>query len=194
MDTNTYKKTHQPKALTENDSGKPHQGVYVPKHPEKVIGGEIIYRSSWELAFARWCDDNPAVIEWGSEPCSVEYRNPAGVNFDTCKRLRLDPMNPVNWPLNNYYPDFYVCLRNDDDVDGTDVKRLIIEIKPKAQTERPIAPASNAKLQEQKRYVNAVKTYLQNRKKWEAAIAWCNAKNYEFKVYTEDTLSKIGII
>ena len=103
-------------------------------------------------------------------------------------------MNPVNWPLNNYYPDFYVCLRNDDDVDGTDVKRLIIEIKPKAQTERPIAPASNAKLQEQKRYVNAVKTYLQNRKKWEAAIAWCNAKNYEFKVYTEDTLSKIGII
>ena len=45
MNTQTYKKNHPPKPIMENDSGKPHQGIYVPKNPDKVIGGEIIYRS-----------------------------------------------------------------------------------------------------------------------------------------------------
>ena len=84
MNTQTYKKNHPPKPVMENDSGKPHQGVYVPQHPEKVIGGEIIYRSGWELAFAQWCDRNPCVVEWGGEPMCVQYRNPAGVDFDAC--------------------------------------------------------------------------------------------------------------
>ena len=100
----------------------------------------------------------------------------------------------MNWPVNNYYPDFYVSIRKDDDEDGTDVLKLIIEIKPKNQTERPIPPAANAKLKEQKKYVNDVKTYLQNIKKWESAIAWCKEKGFEFKVYTEVTLEKMGII
>ena len=192
--TIAYKKSHPPKPVLENESGKPHQGVFLPKHPEKVIGGEVIYRSGWELAFARWCDDNPAVIEWGGEPTCIQYRNPAGVDFDTCKRLNLNPQDPMNWPVHNYYPDFYVAIRKDEDEDGTDVLKLIIEIKPKNQTERPIPPAANAKLKEQKKYVNDVKTYLQNIKKWESAMAWCKEKGFEFKVYTEVTLEKMGII
>lgn len=190
----TYKKTHPPTPMLEKSSGKPHQGVYLPKHPDKVVGGEIIYRSGWELAFARWCDDNPAVIEWGGEPMCIQYRNPAGVDFDACKKCGADPNNPINWPIANYYPDFYVCLRSDDDEDGTKFKRLIIEIKPKSQTEKPIAPPISAKLREQKLYVNAVKTYLQNVKKWDAAIMWCKPRGFEFKVYTEVTLKKMGII
>ena len=39
-----------------------------------------------------------------------------------------------------------------------------------------------------------IKTYLQNKAKWEAAIRWCNEKGFDFKVYTEDTLEKMGII
>lgn len=190
----TYKKNHPPKPVLENESGKPHQGVFLPKHPDKVIGGEIIYRSGWELAFARWCDDNPAVIEWGAEPCCIQYRNPAGVDFDACKQANADPNNPLNWPVANYYPDFYLCLRRDDDEDGSDMIKLIIEIKPKYQTERPIAPPVGARLKEQKAYVNDVKRYLQNIKKWEAAISWCKSKGFEFKVYTEVTLEKLGII
>lgn len=180
--------------LMENETGKPHQGVFIPKHPDKVIGGEVIYRSGWELAFARWCDDNPSVIEWGSEPCCIQYRNPAGVDFEACKKWRADPENPLNWPVANYYPDFYVCLQDAEDEYGTNRLRLIIEIKPKNQTERPIAPNPNAKLRQQKTYINAVKTYLQNKKKWEAAIQWCKEKGFEFKVYTEVTLEKMGII
>ena len=190
-DSNNYKKSHPPKMVNENDSGKPKQGIYKPKHPDKVIGGQIIYRSSWEASFARWCDDNPNVLEWGGEPTSIQYRNPAGVDFDACRKTGSDPNNPYNWPVNNYYPDFYVKLR---DADTDEEHNLIIEIKPKSQTERPVAPPPGAKLQEQKKYVNAVKTYLQNLKKWEAAIEWCKPRGFEFKVYTEVTLQSMGII
>ena len=51
-DSTSYKKSHPPKMMVENESGKPKQGIYVPKHPEKVIGGEIICRSGWEMSFA----------------------------------------------------------------------------------------------------------------------------------------------
>lgn len=187
----TYKRAHPPKMMVENESGKPKQGIYVPKHPEKVVGGEIICRSGWEMSFARWCDDNPNVLEWGGEPTSIQYRNPAGVDFDACKKTGANPADPYNWPINNYYPDFYVKLR---DPDTDDEKNLMIEIKPKYQTERPVAPPTGAKLQEQKKYVTAVKTYLQNIKKWEAAINWCKPRGFEFCVYTECTLEKMGIL
>jgi hypothetical protein len=85
-------------------------------------------------------------------------------------------------------------IRSDEDTDGTDVKKLIIEIKPLYQTERPIPPPAGAKLQEQKRFNEATRTYLQNWKKWEAAIAWCKEHDMEFNVFTEVTLQKMGII
>ena len=143
------------------------------------------------MACARWCDDNPSVLEWGGEPTSIQYRDPSGVDFDACKKTGANPLDPYNWPIHNYYPDFYLKLRNPDTEEEIS---LIVEIKPKYQTERPIAPPPGAKLQEQKRYVNGVKTYLQNMKKWEAAIEWCKARGFEFKVYTEVTLEKMGII
>lgn len=191
----TYKRTHLPKPLTEDkQAGKPHQGVYVPKHPEKVIGGAIITRSGWEFAFARWCDDNPSVLEWGSEPCAIQYRNPGAVNMDACRKANVSPMDPLNWPINDYYPDFYVMLRTDNDTDGTDVVRLLIEIKPYAQTQRPVPPPTGAKLQEQKRFVEEVKTFLQNTKKWEAATIWAKDHNMDFKVFTENELQKMGVM
>lgn len=193
MGTQGYKMSHPPRAITENDSGKPHQGVYQPKHPEKVVGGDIIYRSGWELAFARWCDDNPAVIQWGGEPTSIQYRNPSEIDFDACKKTGANPLDPSNWPVHNYYPDFFVHLK-DPNNPNDEVKKLLIEIKPRKQTERPSAPPTNAKLKEQRAYVKAVKTYLQNKMKWTAAIEWCKPRGYDFKVYTEVTLQGIGII
>ena len=164
----TYKKTHRPKPLKEDAAakGKPHQGVFIPKHPEKVVGGEIITRSSWEMSFARWCDDNPSVIEWGCEVCAIQYRNPGAVNLDACRQSGASPLDPLNWPVHEYYPDFYIALRDEEDEDGTKVQKLLIEIKPHYQTERPVPPPPGAKLQEQKKFNEAAKTYLQNIKKW----------------------------
>lgn len=194
MSTANYKRTHPPKCVLENESGKPHQGVFIPSHPEKVIGGEVICRSGWEMAFARWCDDNPYVLKWGGEPTSIQYRNPGAVDLSACRKTGANPSDPMNWPVYNYYPDFYVELKTTDDTGNEIVKRILIEIKPKYQTERPVAPPANAKLKEMRAYNNAVKTYLQNIKKWEAAKQWCDVRGIEFKVYTEVTLERLGII
>lgn len=193
MDTTAYKKSHRPNTMNEESSGKPHQGIYIPKHPEKVVGGEIITRSGWEMSFARWCDDNPAVIEWGCETAQIQYRNPGAVNFDTCREYNISPADPSSWPIHNYYPDFYVKIKAEED-GVTTIKRMLIEIKPKYQTERPIPPAPTAKLKIQKRFNESVRTFLTNDAKWKAAIVFCQENGMEFKVFTEVTLQKMGII
>jgi len=53
------------------------QGVYQPRNPDKYVGrGAPRYRSGWELSFFRFCDENPAVMEWASEAITIKYRHP----------------------------------------------------------------------------------------------------------------------
>ena len=44
------------------------QGVYTPINASKYIGKkQPRYRSGWELAFMRFCDNNDNVLQWASE-------------------------------------------------------------------------------------------------------------------------------
>lgn len=95
------------------------KGTYVPKHPEKYIhinnkmnesNAYPIYRSSWELKFFRYCDENPAIKYWTSEPIGIEY------------------YNPIKQKICHYYPDFLINYND---------KNVLIEIKPKSQTINP---------------------------------------------------------
>jgi hypothetical protein len=53
------------------------QGPYTPKNPKKYIGSKVPYcRSSWETTFCMFCDNNPAVESWASEPIKIPYRDP----------------------------------------------------------------------------------------------------------------------
>lgn len=53
------------------------QGVYKIKNLEKYIGaGSPIFRSSWEHTFMLFCDNNPSIQEWASEPVKIPYRDP----------------------------------------------------------------------------------------------------------------------
>ena len=53
------------------------QGLYQPKNPEKYAGKKTPrYRSSWEWAFMRFCDNNPSIMQWASESIQIPYRNP----------------------------------------------------------------------------------------------------------------------
>lgn len=52
-------------------------GQFVPQNPDKYIGKRTpTYRSGWELAVFRMCDNHPAIIGWGSETHRIPYRNP----------------------------------------------------------------------------------------------------------------------
>ena len=70
---------------------KYHQGKYTIKNPQKYSGkGEPTFRSSWEFTFMNFCDDNPSVVAWASEPCKITYQN------------------PLNGKVTAYVPDFVI--------------------------------------------------------------------------------------
>ena len=89
------------------------QGKYQIKNPEKYTGRKTpTYRSSWEFTFCTFCDNNPAVLQWASEPFMVPYRNP------------LTGKNTI------YVPDFLIVY-----VDKNQQKHAeVVEVKPLKET------------------------------------------------------------
>lgn len=61
-----------------------------------------------------------------------------------------------------------------------------IEVKPAKQTEPP-------KKRRGKRYLEETLTYAKNVSKWNAAKAYCLDRGWKFQVWTEDTLTSLGI-
>ena len=137
------------------------QGIFKPNHPEKYKGTlPILYRSSYELKYFRWCDYNPAVISWGSESIIIPYQN------------------PLTGRVSRYFVDSNITLKTKD---GT-FKKYLIEIKPSIQTVPP-KPTKNTKS-----LLRRQAEYVKNRAKWEAAMAWSKKKGYEFTILTEKHL------
>ena len=55
----------------------PAKGIFTPKNMEKYMGNQLpIYRSSWEHTFMLFCDNNPSIQQWASEPVKIPYRDP----------------------------------------------------------------------------------------------------------------------
>lgn len=89
------------------------QGIYECKNPSKYVGkGKPKFRSSWEMMFFSFCDNNPAVLQWASESIHIPYRN------------------PLTGKQTIYVPDIFMVYQNKH---GKRVAE-IIEIKPSAQT------------------------------------------------------------
>jgi hypothetical protein len=89
------------------------QGFFEVRNPQKYLGkGKPKYRSGWEHAFMRFCDNNDSIVGWASESISIPYRN------------------PLTGKMTNYIPDFLIQYRQRDNT----VKTELIEIKPKKQS------------------------------------------------------------
>jgi hypothetical protein len=89
------------------------QGPYTVRNPEKYIGkGVPRYRSSWELVFMQFLDNNDSITHWASESIAIPYRN------------------PLTGKHSNYIPDFFVVYKNKR---GQRVAE-VVEIKPKKQS------------------------------------------------------------
>ena len=53
------------------------RGKFSPKNGDKYVGLKTpTYRSSWEHAFMRLCDEHPNVYKWASESIKIPYRHP----------------------------------------------------------------------------------------------------------------------
>ena len=158
------------------------QGVFKAKNPSKCMNlvvknakGELIYgppkfRSSYELRFMTWADENEMVLIWGVEVCIVEYTS------------RIAIMEGKN-PKRKYYVDFYVEIINPD---GSVTKRLI-EIKPKSQCSKPTEPKKKTQKSLNK-YNDALIEWTTNEDKWKHACRFAQQNGMDFKVLHEGHL------
>ena len=88
------------------------QGKYTPTNPDKYIGKRVPnYRSGWELAVFRMCDNHPAIMGWGSETHRIPYRN------------------PLTGKQTHYVPDLLIVYK---DRNGNNHAEMV-EIKPSKQ-------------------------------------------------------------
>jgi len=181
----SYKMWHKPDM---SDRAKTKQGYYQVQNPKKYIGenGLVIYRSSWEHSFCRWCDFSPSIIRWSSEPIRIPYYDRVS-KLEECKKQGLDPNNPKNWTVKYYNTDFWIEVDKGDNV----TQKMFIEIKPSYKLKKPIPPNINASLKEKRKFNNLAKEYLINEAKYAAMNAWAEKSNAKFYVFTEDTLQKL---
>ncbi len=143
------------------------QGYYKLVNPEKYIGdpSKIIYRSSWENRFCRYCDLADHVLKWSSEPLGIKYTSPVDNNEHT------------------YFVDFYMRVQErDKEVD------YLAEVKPSASLAMPVLEGKKITTKKIHNYNYALKTWLINRSKFAAAKHFAEARGYRFIVVTEDFL------
>lgn len=69
-----------------------------------------------------------------------------------------------------------------------DNQTWLIEIKPDKETKEP--KKRNTK---SKQYLNEVMTYVKNQSKWEAAKEYAETRGWKFQVWTEKTITALGI-
>jgi len=92
-----------------------HQGYVNKKYTTKLFNSTknepIIYRSGLELQFIQFCENNPNIKRWASEPIAIKYN------------CRLDNKE------HEYYPDYVLETIKGD--------KIIVEVKPYNQTIKP---------------------------------------------------------
>ena len=140
-----------------------YSGRFTPKNPQKYVGdaNNIIYRSSWECKVMSWLDRNDSIVSWASEELIIPY------------------ISPIDGRKHRYFPDFVVKVKTRDGL----LKTMILEVKPKKQTQRP-----EQRKRVTKQYINEVTTWGVNQAKWKAATEFCLDRGWEFKLLTEEHL------
>ena len=138
-----------------------YKGIYKPTHPKKYAGdpNRIVYRSNWERKFMVYCDRNDDIVYWASEELVIPY------------------YNPITKKVHRYFPDFWIQIRNSQGIK----EGILIEVKPKAQTNPP-----KKKSRVTKRYLREVYTYGINEAKWKAATEYCKDRGWKFQILTEE--------
>tara|TARA_Y100001973_G_scaffold62304_1_gene91428 strand:- start:157 stop:600 length:444 start_codon:yes stop_codon:yes gene_type:complete len=100
------------------------RGKFSFKNPGKYIGSRTpTYRSSWEQAFMRLCDEHPNVYQWASESIKIPYRHPFTGKYTV------------------YVPDFFIIYM---DKNGKKHAEMV-EVKPASQMTMEKAGRSMAK-------------------------------------------------
>jgi len=149
-----------------NKNKKWSQGEYKLVNPDKYKGTlPVVYRSSWEQRVFYFLDTHPSILEWGSESIVIPYKS------------------PLDGQIHRYFVDLHFTVKNKNN----EIKKYLIEIKPKKQTEPPKEPKRKTQ-KALERYKQEQLEFVKNQAKWEAAKNWAKNKGYVFQIWTEETL------
>jgi len=140
-----------------------YSGRFKPKNYKKYKGDptNVFYRSLWERRFMVYCDNNPNILEGGSEEIIIPYKS------------------PLDKKVHRYFPDFFIKYKNS----SGKIIREIIEVKPKRHLSPPKEPKRKTK-----RYLGEVNTYIVNQAKFKAAEEFCKDRKLGFRILTEEHL------
>ena len=109
----------------------------------------------------KYCDRNPNVIEWSSEPFAIIYYLPTDKKW------------------HKYWPDFWVKVKTKTGK----IAEEIIEVKPKNQT----MPPKHGKKQ-RKTIIKEQRAWMMNTSKWKFAKDFCKKHGIKFRIITEKEL------
>ena len=138
------------------------QGYYEINEKAKYIGKyPVIFRSSWEKKFCQYCDNNPDIIKWSSEPFRIQY------------------FNIMDKEFHYYFPDYFIQIKKADRI-----LQYVVEIKPKSQLMKPIIPKKKT-LKAAMSYKKALSTYVTNLCKIRALKNFARDRNFEVLIITE---------
>ena len=91
---------------------------------------------------------------------------------------------PYFYDVDKKYHRYFMDLK----ITFKDGKTILVEIKPEKETLPPKRPDKS------KRYINEAMTYVKNMNKWEAASKFAKDNNWGFQIWTEKTLTSMGIM
>lgn len=167
----------------------------------KKLGIPVIYRSSYELKFIEYLENAVKigkVKRWGSEITTIPYYDFKGKKhryfpdfYVEILQNKLNKNSPINHSINTSSKP--IGLDNSDisgNFEDKEIRKILIEIKPKNQTKAIAEQLSgkNLSLKSRKYLTN---TYDINTRKWRAAYDLCQQKGIEFKIITENTIWKL---
>ena len=146
--------------------GKTKSGQYIPINPDKYKGKyPIVWRSSWELKYCKYCDREENILYWSSEPFPIKY------------------YNPLKQKTHNYFPDYWIRVKTT----SNEIREFLIEVKPYSQLIKPKEPKRKT-VQSIKNYKYAAELYVKHLAKAKAAKLWAENNNMEYKILTEKTI------
>lgn len=144
---------------------KLYQGIYKPTNRSKYKG------NADNIVFrSRW---EYMCFKWCDENSTIK-------NWSS-EEIVIPYYYEVDKKYHRYFVDLKITFK-----DGT---TILVEIKPDKETRPPKFPGKKTK-----RYLEEGMTYVKNMNKWEAAQSYAEDRGWKFQIWTENTLSEMGLM
>lgn len=141
-----------------------YSGKWKPKNIKKYSGDYT--KITYRSLWEKYCFD------WCDHSSEVKYWHSE------------ETVIPYLYDVDKRYHRYFMDLK----ITFTNGKTILVEIKPDKETRPPVFNGKKTK-----KYINEGLTYVKNHNKWEAAVSYAKDRGWEFQIWTEHDLHRMGI-